>query len=355
MKKIFSILFLALGLLVVASCSDDEVANPYAHESTIAVDSSQVLFGASAATGSVHVNSPQGVTKVESSQPWCTATVNGNQIDVTVTQNDSYEGRAAQLTIYSAAGDYVQVTVQQMGFVLQLSAGNSITVGDEAATHAYGMKHNTEVTFSTDEDWMSATVVGDSLKITFAENATKNMRSGWLKYQSGSISDSIFVRQFEFDKDLLGTYAMLYIGTDGWEYLLVDMQKKADNSYALKFLDDPFASLGFEIPLEVNPQTPSIQIFNLKPVGDYNNLKIISMVMGLEGTSIYRYSSATANMEGAYNQNDDGTYTWDFVGNNISDRELYGLRLAASSDGTYAGYQGALFTFPYCYLQRMTE
>lgn len=353
MKKIFSILFLALGLLVVASCSDDETANPYAHESTIAVDSSQVLFGASAATGSVHVNSPQGVTKVESSQPWCTATVNGNQIDVTVTQNDSYEGRAAQLTIYSAAGDYVQVTVQQMGFVLQLSAGNSISVGDEAATHAYGMKHNTEVTFSTDEDWMSATVVGDSLKITFAENTTQNMRSGWLKYQSGSISDSIFVRQFEFDKDLLGTYGLLYYSQQGWQYFITQMAKKADGSYALQFMSEPFKTAGLEIPLTVDTQKATIKFFNLANLGTYEGNQILAMVMGGAEDGDYYFYSPDISMDGTYSQDSEGTSTWDFTATGLEGYEFNGMWLGATTDGTYQTLQGFLVSLYYFYLQRI--
>lgn len=353
MKKIFSILFLALGLLVVASCSDDETANPYAHESTIAVDSSRVLFGASAATGSVHVNSPQGVTKVESSQPWCTATVNGSKIDVTVTQNDSYEGRAALLTIYSAAGDYVQVTVQQMGFVLQLSAGNSISVGDEAATHAYGMKHNTEVTFSTDEDWMSATVVGDSLKITFTENTTQNMRSGWLKYQSGSIQDSIFVRQFDFDKDLLGYYGLMYYTAQGWRYLLAQMAKKTDGSYALQLMSEPFKTAGLEIPLTVDTQKATIKMFNLANLGTLEGNQILAMAMGDTGEETYYFYSPDISMDGTYSQGSDGTCTWDFTATGLEGYEFVGMWFGQTTDGTYKTLQGFMLSLYYFYLQRI--
>ena len=94
MKKIFSLICMAtLALSFVACSDDDEVGAEYNRASTISVVKSDVLFSASAGTGTVVVKS-QGPITFSSASDWCKATaLNDSTVQVSVDNNETNNGR----------------------------------------------------------------------------------------------------------------------------------------------------------------------------------------------------------------------------------------------------------------------
>lgn len=340
------------AMLPFVSCSDDD-DNPYEHESTISVVSSDVIFGGGASAGSVVVNAPQGVTSATFPVSWATATVTGDTVKVAVEANPDLEGRTALLTIKSG-NDSVQVPVTQTGFVFNLSTGTAIQqLNDAAASRSYHLEHSTDVNVSLDSltsTWLTAAVEGDSLKVSFTANNTGKPRLGYIYYTSGNISDSIRVTQYELNKDILGDYVMYYYN-GGWQYVELNLSRRANGSYALRFSDESYASLGVSIPVQIDSDYPGFTITNLDSCGvyTYNNTRytVLAMIMTTNGQSVYRNSNRGLQAHVMYTMDGDEGF-FDVVGEGITDdTEFYALRLGLSSNGQYSGYYAALLNFPY--------
>lgn len=362
MKKTIGFLSLLLAVLAVASCKDyDDNANPYADTSAITVDSASVEFPAAPSTGTVVVNARNGITRVSAERPWCHATYDGNTVTVNVDLNDNLESRSSQVTVYSGA-DSTQLTVQQMGFILQLetgSADNSVVSNDNAGTHTFYMKHNTDIDLASSVDWITPQLVGDSLRLSLTENSTGNPRRGYIYYTAGSVRDSIRVTQFENDKDVVGDY-YLYYYTNDWEAYDMNLYKRTDGSYALAFSSGTYNSLGFEIPVTLSSSEPMISIRNLSGIGTFTNggttYQALVLVMYTNGSSAYRSRDTDLWADGIFGSEDGDTYySFDVSPYVSSGYEYYALRLAASTDGTYAGLAGNLETLYYAELIKATD
>ena len=104
MKKIFSILALALATaMTFTACDDDDtvVVDPTAN--ALKVVSQTTSFGAAQSTGTIVVEASDPVTVTSNGGEWLTTSVSGNTVTVNAEQNNSLEGRTATLTLKSAA------------------------------------------------------------------------------------------------------------------------------------------------------------------------------------------------------------------------------------------------------------
>lgn len=200
-------MLLGLGVMGFASCSDD-TENPYATASSINIVSSSLNFDATASQGGIHYTAGGPVT-VTTSNDWCKAELSGDSITVTVDQNVGKSGRAASVTLRSGA-DSVSLAVVQNGVVTQLEVKTVSRSNDEAASESYAFKSNLDLSVVSTPDWVSASISNDSLHVTFTENATGHLRSGYISYGSGDFLDSVKVYQADFDKDIAGNYNVTY-------------------------------------------------------------------------------------------------------------------------------------------------
>lgn len=278
MKRILSMVCLAMGLTLIFSCNDD-ITNPYDKVSTISVDSANVLFDAPAATGKVVVKADNGITKAESNTDWCTVAYSGNVVTVSATQNNGYDGRASLVTIWSG-DDYVQVTVQQMGTVFNLEGGNLIELNDTAQSVSKAIKKNVEVTATSLTDWITCSLSGTGIKIDVTENTTGNVRFGYIRYTAGdNIVDTIKVIQADFEKDVLGNYDFIYYSDS--KYTKRDTLKAVLAKDKLTLPD-----LGYEFAATYNELTKTFTIASGQELGPVT----------LRGTTYHLYnyySSAT--------------------------------------------------------------
>ncbi len=264
MKKIFSLICMATFALSFVACSDDdEVGAEYNRASTISVVKSDVLFSASAGTGTVVVRA-QGPISFESSSEWCkTTALNDSTLQVSVDDNENNSGRSSQITIKSGV-DSVNVTVQQQGFYLQSDMSTGAVLGDEACREAYAFSTSGTPTIASTADWLSASVEGDSLVVTATGNETGHMRQGYIKYTFGSYKDSVQVTQYDFDKDLAGNYYFAYYNASGQLYALMGVLQQSEDGYVLSI-----PQLGFNIPVAFDAINHQLTISAGSYLGDY--------------------------------------------------------------------------------------
>ncbi len=200
-------MFLALGVFTFTSC-DDDTENPYDHDSSITLLGSNVLFDAKAATGSITYTADGDIT-VETGSSWCSASLSGDSILVSVTQNGTINGRSTVVTL-RCNGDSAQVPVTQLGVIVQLGSTSFYTETDDAQTLAYSISSNVDLKILSTPDWATATIDGDSIYVELEENTTGHLRTGYVAYESCDYVDSVRVLQADYEKDIAGSYKMYY-------------------------------------------------------------------------------------------------------------------------------------------------
>ncbi len=218
MKRIFSIFAITAIVSGVAftSCRDDSDYPEVETPGTIEIESRELSFPAAASQGSIVVKAshhPVTVT-TDVDQPWMTATVEGNVITVSVTENTSLYGRISNLTLHSGTGK-TSVSVIQSGLIFDIGGVISIGSNDDKKTFTYPVKANAGVSVSSDADWCHVSIADGELIVDLDANNTGHIRRGTIVYKVGTIEDEIPVCQCDFDKDIAGPCLLMFTTTDG--------------------------------------------------------------------------------------------------------------------------------------------
>ncbi len=308
MKKIFSLISMATLAMSFVACGDnDDLGAAYNRASTISVVKSDVLFSAAAGTGSVVVKA-QGPIALSGSSEWCKATaLNDSTIEVSVDNNESNVGRSNLLTIKSGV-DSVNVTVQQQGFYLQTGMGTAIAYGDDSVRKAYAFSTSGSPVITSTEDWLTATVEGDSLVVTAAANETGHVRRGYVKYTFGEFKDSVMVSQYDFEKDLAGAYYFCYYKSNGKStYMSAELKMKDGKPviYLPKYY-------GFNIPVTID-ETCKLSIAEGADIGTCpasdGTTFYVAIVLGNSAANRITWSGGRASYSASFKYNEtSGTY-----------------------------------------------
>lgn len=208
MKRLFllwNIFSVAIFSQLLISCGDD-VSAP--EEKTVTIVKSDLLFEPVGRTGSVEVDA-QGAVTVELESDWCTASVDGHVVSVTVQDNESFEGRTALLNIY-ADGGHVQLPVQQRGMALGSLSVTDDHIDNNGGHLSYYIRHDLPINLTTDDDWIHATMEGDSLLIDIDRNDGLFLRRGVLQYECAGITGELNIVQYDINM-ILGDW---YLGGD---------------------------------------------------------------------------------------------------------------------------------------------
>lgn len=307
MKKIFSLICMAtLALSFVACSDDDEVGAEYNRASTISVVKSDVLFSASAGTGTVVVKA-QGPITFSSASDWCNATaLNDSTVEVSVDNNEANTGRSSLLTIKSGV-DSVNVTVQQQGFYLQSDMGTAVALGDEASRGAYAFNTSGAPIVSSTADWLSASIEGDSLVVAATANETGHLRQGYVKYTFGEFQDSVLVSQYDFAKDIAGLYYLAYTQSSGKQGAVYAQLGTAKDGSLLMVLPQ----LDFTIPVTMNEKC-QLSVAAGSYIGDYQADEATTYHVGTvlgNATEGYHTWSPSVTYSAAFQYDEeDGTY-----------------------------------------------
>lgn len=268
MKKIIKLMILSLCVLSFAACGDSSDT-----DSNLKIVSSNINFTAAGGTGDIQVEATtsssveSGTVTATANQPWCQLSVSGNKITVNVPEFYQLEGRSSLITI-KCGTESTQVTATQAGYVFALDTPSLIvTGGDTQHTDAYAFKYSLPFKFTTTKDWFTATLDGNSVKIAYAANTTGHPRFGYLKYECGTIKDSIRVAQYEISKDIVGTYA--FYGTNAANgnktYLTANLAQDVSGTMSLNFTD-----YNWVLPVDFDYNTATLKLSAGQYMGTYS-------------------------------------------------------------------------------------
>ena len=145
MKKIINIVFVIAGCLIGTSCSDNDYTE---NVSSVKVASASTEIEAKGGTGSIAVNS-ENVVSAYSTESWLTVSVSDKNVSYTAELNPFAESRNALVVVKNAKNDSTIVNVKQYGVVFALDAPSSVNGGDAAFSRSFYLKHNEDVTITT--------------------------------------------------------------------------------------------------------------------------------------------------------------------------------------------------------------
>lgn len=207
MKKLLNIFILSL-CCILASCSDDD--SPVGGTLTIA--STDLDFTAGGGEGSIVVAGTGAITAV-SDKDWCTVSVEGMTVHVTVATSDDITSRTAVVTISSGI-ESVEVPVVQTGLVANIG-GSDRCFGYAGGT--FTIETNTTYTVTIPEDaqeWISYTEETDEsgrkTQLVFNVGSATALRGTEISLQLGGKEHKISVVQIEAD-DIVGTWNCSYL------------------------------------------------------------------------------------------------------------------------------------------------
>lgn len=359
MKKTYFISVLVVGCFALSttSCSEDDGSKTFP-ENTVKVIAADTELAASGDTKTFSVTGDGISVLLPDSCKWLTAAVSGNNITVTAEPNLGRETRHAPLTIKASNGDRTVLSFSQFGAIFTLDAPSEVHMNDAAQTIEIASKYNLPITVSSTADWLNVKMEKDKMVLTAQANETGYARGAFVYYEIGTVKDSIPVSQWEFEKDLIGSYAYYYY-SGGWKGTKITLEKTETGGYQVVL--DSYAAYGWTIPVEYNEQNSTLTIKNLAKAGFYAEgetvYEVLVFTMVVRDNTLYRTKNEDVAMVGTYTMYDDCTFGWEFDLNNAGKaagyESAYGVRLVVSTDGTYDGYAGNLLTFPYGYWEKL--
>lgn len=216
MKKIlyFLIPFLCIGLV---ACSDDD--SPVGG-TAIRIESADLDFTAEGGEGSITVAGSGAISAV-SDKDWCTVSVEGTVVHVTVAGSEEITSRSAVVTITSGS-ESLEVPVVQAGLVANIG-GLSRFFGYAGGEFVIETNTTYSVTIPEEaQDWISyseeVNSVGSKTKLVFNVGAASSMRGSEVKVQIGENEYSISVVQAEV-ADIIGTWNCSYLSGYAEDYM----------------------------------------------------------------------------------------------------------------------------------------
>lgn len=222
MKKIYSLIVIAIGSLTLASCGDDDFTEKV---NTIQVEKSETTIPA--AGGSVDITlTGEGLT-VASAADWLTATINGNVLTASATANPTRESRASHIDVKAANGDTYLVSIVQTGGMLALES-NELAATDLDASYNVAIEKSVgSVTVKSLSDWVKASVnaKSDSIKVEVASNDYDVARQGKILVTSGVLEDTLFVNQAAMKFSLSTNVASILSNAAGSKTVTVSHSK----------------------------------------------------------------------------------------------------------------------------------
>ena len=194
MKKFHSIaLLFGLILLAAVSCRKENQQTIEWRTELQAVKSNLVFFpGGGTETLEVNLSS----VNVTADKAWCSVSVSGNVITVTVPANEGKQSRYAKLTI-TAGGETINAAVIQYGEVFDGLELVDMDAPKQGAVFAYPYTANVDVDVKADKDWVHVAFDEEKpiVTVTVDPNTGFGYRFATVTYQAGSNSGSAQIVQ----------------------------------------------------------------------------------------------------------------------------------------------------------------
>lgn len=188
------ITFLTIALALAASCAKQQpTGEKYLPAEPLKVSTGTIQFDAAGGDSYVSVTTSAAV-EASADKDWVTVNVDGKEVDLSVTANESIETRYAVVTVKSDSKSR-NVQIIQFGINTKLlweevyefpAAGGSVSLLYETAS---------TVRVSVEEDWISASALDGVLSITVAQNTEGEEREGSVIWKAGSETRTVAIKQ----------------------------------------------------------------------------------------------------------------------------------------------------------------
>lgn len=193
MKKIYKSLFIAMiAAAGLTACSDYE-APDITTGPAISIVSRSTDFPAAASTGVIKFKADGPVT-VTSANDWITASVEGDEINVAVTQNNSIDGRAGSIIVKSGDAED-EISIIQSGLIFKYDEIGTIDIEADAWSHDYKADASLPIEVTSDAEWLKGSVSEGVLTISADRNTKLQGRTGVITIKVGDLTDEITVNQ----------------------------------------------------------------------------------------------------------------------------------------------------------------
>lgn len=267
MKKILNTLALLLCIFIV-SCSNDDNEE----SSAVKVISSDVNFDAAGGNGTIKVAAASGTFSAASNKDWCTVSVEGDAVNVSVTENDEMIGRTAAVTITSGEGS-TMVPVSQGGSIVlynKSELGHAFSYAGGTATVAFKTNSNYQVDIQPADaaSWLKYNVDKEAGTLTFTVDAStaKVPRGAAVSITAGKKTIVYNIGEYEM-QDVAGTWNVSFVDAKG-------------------------NTLAGDIEVVQDEEEPSI--FYLAGISDFADLPVIfsdGAIRAMAGLNLGKYSS----------------------------------------------------------------
>lgn len=190
MKKIATLIILALSAFGSVSCSDDP---KYEATAKLTIVESSLIIPCEGGNGYVKLEDGADA-KAVSSASWLSVNVQGSTVVLTAPENESLESRYSTVTISSPKGS-ATVTAQQFGTQSVDFSPSDITAGYRAARFSFPYKYSSKIEASATASWIKVETTDTELVVSLEENAGNEARTGQVNWKLGGNAGTIQVTQ----------------------------------------------------------------------------------------------------------------------------------------------------------------
>lgn len=337
MKKLYTLLLLVSCLFVATACSDSEES---AAASTVKIVKSEVEFSAKAASGTIEVRAA-GEVKASSSETWCTVSVSGDIVTVSVPELLEKDSRSALLTITDGFSS-VEVPVHQAGVIWSLRGESAYLVKKEANVVTIPVNITCDYTVETSAPWIKGEATDEGYAVALTEN-DGSYRSGELVFKS-SLGEKTYIFAQLGKEGFAGSYTAFYQAPDDnnesqlWknEHVVLVQDEEEPFSYLIQNLSS------FDIPISYDEKSDRLVVKNGSYLGvgklaDGTEAYVYTMILGLgTGDGKIYVSSATSsnyNIALTYGLNEEGKLTFALTDTGTwSGKEIIGFDVEVFSE-----------------------
>lgn len=310
------IVAVALGSFVLASCDDDDTTNDIPVHG-LEVVSAQTSYTAVGGTGEIRVAKPV-ISAYAKDPSWTTLAQNGSTVSLTVDKNNTKQSRHTTIVIKSSDVDSAVVNIDQLGSIFSTSMPLDVQAVDSAQTFSYTYQADATPTVTSSADWITTSVSDSRVIVNVAANTTGNPRTATVTMTSGINTFTSTVLQYEFDKDIAGTYYLLDGDSLAAGIMSGSVVELGTDSTGQTVLDMP--NYGWSLPVTWNGANFSLTMQAATPMGTYTMR---------DGTLYYIFADVWAT-DGYIYWDNSITYTAPFV----IDSETGEVTATFQDDGT---------------------
>ena len=262
MKRIIQIALLSvLAVLAAVSCRK-EPEQTIDWRTELQVVKSNLVFMPAGGTEALEVNLSN--VSVTADRSWCSASVSGNTVSVTVTPNDSKQSRYAKLTITSGT-ESVTAAVIQYGEVFGGLELVDMEVTNRGGQFAYPYTTNLTVDVQADQPWVHISFDEENpiVYVTVDKHEGFGTRVATVTYTAGSNSGSARVIQEPTYGAVSGWKAEdtdgRYVFPDQVDEVTVTPPAEMAASPYFWALGDPSELLGKDIPTYIRESAAEVK------------------------------------------------------------------------------------------------